>query len=205
MSSWTIAAIGAGQSVSLTFRAIANSSGILYNTASIAGQTEQVCTSIPVKMCAGDEFVLTVPAGRSRYSWYKDGVLIAGQISNTLTVSEPGSYSLGVDTIDGQCPAFSCCPFIVELDPAPIYQAVAIAATCLGNRPQNNGQLVLTNFPRRTPINIHSVLRLTRRLLCRAYPERFWPMAYWQLPSPTRQSLRPTPSGSEIRRVASPT
>ena len=146
MSSWTIAAIGAGQSVSLTFRAIANSSGILYNTASIADQTEQVCTSIPVKMCASDEFVLTVPAGRSRYSWYKDGVLIAGQISNTLTVSEPGSYSLGVDTIDGQCPAFSCCPFIVELDPVPVYQAVAIAATCLGNRPQNNGQLVLTNF-----------------------------------------------------------
>ncbi|MCY7358952.1 MAG: ice-binding family protein, partial [Rudanella sp.] len=113
VSSWSIATIGAGQSVSLTFQAVVESSGILYNTVSVPGNLDRACTSIPMKMCAGDEFTLTAPEGRTNYSWYKDGVLIAGQTSNTLVVSEPGSYSLGNDNVGGQCPTFSCCPLIL--------------------------------------------------------------------------------------------
>ncbi|MVM38408.1 DUF11 domain-containing protein [Spirosoma sp. HMF3257] len=146
VSLWNVPIIAAGQSLTLTFQVRVDSTGILYNIATIAGDTVKACTSIPVKMCVGDEYTLTVPAGRASYKWYKDGLLIQGQTSNVLVVTEPGTYSLGVDNVTGLCPDFSCCPFIVELDTLPAYQALAIGATCLGNSPQNNGQLVLSKF-----------------------------------------------------------
>ncbi|QIP15074.1 DUF11 domain-containing protein [Spirosoma aureum] len=146
ISHWTIASLNPGQSLTLTVQAKADSSGILYNTATIPGDTAKVCTSIPVKMCLGDEYTLTAPVGRPSYRWFKDGILIQAQSSNELVVNEPGSYSLESDNTGGICPDFSCCPFILELDTLPDYQAVAVAATCQGNTPQNNGQVVLSQF-----------------------------------------------------------
>ncbi|CCH00919.1 hypothetical protein FAES_2910 [Fibrella aestuarina BUZ 2] len=146
ISSWLIATLAAGQSLSLTFQATADQPGILYNTAFIPGDTVRVCTSVPVKLCAGDRYLLSVPAGSASYRWFKDGVLIAGQTTNELIVSEPGSYSLGIDQAGSQCPNFSCCPFIVEADTAPVFQAITIAATCIGNSVQANGRLVLSGF-----------------------------------------------------------
>ena len=146
ISLWNVPSIGAGQSLTLTFQVSVDSTGILYNIATVAGDTAKVCTSIPVRMCLGDEYTLTAPAGRTSYRWYKDNQLIVGQTTNVLVVTQPGSYSLGIDNAGGLCPTFSCCPFIVEMDTLPVYQAVAIGATCLGSTSQNNGQLVLTNF-----------------------------------------------------------
>ncbi|GAB2602848.1 ice-binding family protein [Spirosoma areae] len=146
LSLWDIPVIAPGQSLTLTFQVRVDSTGILYNTATIPGDTVKVCTSIPVKLCVGDEYTLTAPVGRTVYSWYKDNVLIAGQTTNVLVVTAPGTYSLGVDNAGGLCANFSCCPFIVEEDTLPVFQAVAIAATCQGNSPQSNGRLVLTNF-----------------------------------------------------------
>ena len=146
ISTWTVASIAAGQSLSLTFQAIADSTGILYSVATIPGDTVKVCTSVPVKMCLGDEYTLKAPADRASYHWYKDGVLIQGQTTNVLTVTAPGTYSLGLDTAPGNCPDFSCCPFIVELDSLPVFQTVAIGSTCQGSSPQNNGELVVSLF-----------------------------------------------------------
>ncbi len=146
VSFWTVPFIGAGQSLTLTFQVSVDTNGILYNIATIAGDTASTCTSIPVKMCVGDEYTLTVPTGRASYRWYRDGVLIQGQTSHVLVVTEPGIYSSGVDNASGLCPDFSCCPFILEADTLPVYQAVAIGTTCLNNKPQNNGQLMLSNF-----------------------------------------------------------
>ncbi|GAB4010752.1 hypothetical protein GCM10028808_22540 [Spirosoma migulaei] len=146
ISLWTVPFIAAGQSLTLTFQVRVDSTGILYNIITIPGDTVKACTSIPVKLCLGDEYTLTVPAGRASYRWYRDGVLIQGQTSNVLVVTGPGSYSLGVDNVSGLCPDFSCCPFIVEEDTLPAYQTVAIGSTCLGNSPQNNGKLVVSNF-----------------------------------------------------------
>ena len=146
ISMWYIPIINAGQSLTLTFQASVEASGILYNVVTIPGDTAKICTSIPVKLCIGDEYTLTVPAGRGNYRWYRNGVLIPGQTTNVLVVSQAGSYSLGLDNANGSCPDFSCCPFIVEEDVLPAYQAVASGATCIGSNPQNNGQLVLSNF-----------------------------------------------------------
>ncbi|MEZ0542136.1 ice-binding family protein [Fibrella arboris] len=145
-NSWFIASLSAGQSLSLTFQAVVDGSGILYNTVSIPGDTLRVCTSIPVKLCPGDEYILSVPAGSASYRWFKDGVPIQGQTTNELAVSAPGSYSLGIDNAGGQCPNFSCCPFIVEADTLPVFVAAAIPATCISNSAQSNGQIGLSGF-----------------------------------------------------------
>ena len=146
ISLWYVPLITAGQSLTLTFQVSVDATGILYNVVTVPGDTASVCTSIPVKLCVGDEYTLTVPAGRASYRWYRNGLLIQDQTTNVLVVTQAGSYSLGIDNANGLCPDFSCCPFIVEEDALPAYQAVAIGATCVGSNPQNNGQLVLSNF-----------------------------------------------------------
>ena len=147
ISIWTIASISSGHSLLLTFQAIADSSGILYNTATIPGDTASVCTSVPFIVCTGDQykFTLTALPGRSSYKWFRDNVEITGQTTNTLDVTAPGTYSLAVNNA-GKCPDFSCCPFIVEEDTLPTFQAKAVAITCTGNTTLANGKIVLSNF-----------------------------------------------------------
>ncbi|GAB2552356.1 hypothetical protein GCM10027085_49660 [Spirosoma aerophilum] len=148
ISTWTVASLPAAQSLSLTFQARADSSGILYNKATIPGDTATVCTTIPVRVCAGDSYTfrLEVAPGRSSYKWYRDGEEIVGQNTNVLEVSAPGSYSLAVDNVTGKCPDFSCCPFIIEEAPLPTFRAVATPVTCVGNSLQTNGKITLSDF-----------------------------------------------------------
>jgi uncharacterized repeat protein (TIGR01451 family) len=158
-STWTVGAISAGQSLSLTLQATVDSSGILYNqatipgdTVTISGDTATTCTSVPVRVCAGDvyAFRLTAALGRTSYRWFRTYQGISTELTsfttNILDVTQPGSYSLAVDNLSGRCPDFSCCPFIVEEDTLPIFQAIAITGTCIGNTPQANGQIVLSSF-----------------------------------------------------------
>ncbi|MBD2701084.1 DUF11 domain-containing protein [Spirosoma sp. BT702] len=148
VSTWLVASLSPGQSLSMTFQVRADSSGILYNTASIPGDTAIACTSIPVKVCAGEQFtfLIMVPPGRSSYTWLKDGQPIQGQTTNTLSITAVGTYSLLTNNSAGNCPDFSCCPFILEEEPVPSFNPTSIAATCLGSAVQSNGQLVLTDF-----------------------------------------------------------
>ncbi|QMW04463.1 SdrD B-like domain-containing protein [Spirosoma foliorum] len=148
ISTWKVAPISAGQSLSLTFQAIADSSGIMYNVATIPGDTATVCTSVPFVMCAGDSYLLRLTAapGRSAYKWFKDNVEITGQTTNVLDVTAPGTYSLAVDNVSGKCPDFSCCPFIVEEDTLPTFKATATPVTCIGGTAQTNGKIVLSQF-----------------------------------------------------------
>ncbi|WP_170061104.1 SdrD B-like domain-containing protein [Spirosoma aerolatum] len=148
VSLWTVSSLTPGQSLSLTFQAKADSSGILYNVATIPGDTAKVCTSIPVKVCQGSSYLfeLVVAAGRTSYKWYRDGVEIVGATTNVLSVTAAGTYSLVADGGSGQCSDFSCCPFIVEEDTLPTFKAVAIPVTCVGNVAQTNGQIVLSEF-----------------------------------------------------------
>ncbi|MVM35616.1 DUF11 domain-containing protein [Spirosoma sp. HMF4905] len=147
-TSWTISSLNPGQSVTITAQARADSAGILYAKTTLPGQAAIVCTSIPFVMCAGDtyQFQLTAAPGRSSYKWFRDNQELIGQTTNVLLVTGPGTYSLAVDNVSGQCPDFSCCPFIVEEDSLPSFQAVALPATCQSNVVQANGKLVLSGF-----------------------------------------------------------
>ncbi|MFD2569818.1 SdrD B-like domain-containing protein, partial [Spirosoma soli] len=148
VSLWSIPNISSGQSLSMTFRVTADSTGILYNFATIPGDTAIVCTSVPVVVCTGDQYTfrLTAKPGRSSYRWYRNGEELTSQTSNVLDVVQPGEYSLAVDNVTGKCPDFSCCPFIVEENALPTFTANIILPTCTGGSSQNNGQIVLTNF-----------------------------------------------------------
>lgn len=146
ISLWNVPAIAAGQSLTLTFQVRVDSVGVVSNTAMIPGDTATVCTSVPIRICAGSSYVLTVPAGRPSYQWYKDGVLLQGQISNTLVVTAPGSYSVDAGAAGGLCAGFSCCPFIVEENALPAFLAQAVPVTCSGATPQANGQIILSTF-----------------------------------------------------------
>ena len=136
----------------MTFQAIADNSGVLYSKATIPGDVATVCTSISVMVCVGDQysFSLTAVAGRTSYRWYRTYRGVTTQLTsfttNTLTVSQPGAYSLATDPAAVRCTDYSCCPYVVEEDTLPTFQAVAIAATCVGNTPQANGRLVLSQF-----------------------------------------------------------
>ncbi len=148
ISTWTVASISAGQSFSLTYQAIADSSGILYTKATIPGDTASVCTSVPVKVCTGDTYVfrLTAAPGRSNYKWFRNSIEIAGQTTNVLDVTATGTYSLAIDNVSGRCPDFTCCPFVVEEDTLPTFRATAFAATCVNGTAQANGRITLTNY-----------------------------------------------------------
>lgn len=148
VSLWFIPTIAPAQSLTLTFQVTADIAGIVYNNATIPGDTASVCTSVPVRVCTGDvyTFRLTAPLGRSTYQWFRDGVAIPNATTNILDVTQPGSYSLAVDNATGQCPDFSCCPFVILEDTLPVFTARAVLATCLGNAPQANGQIVLSGF-----------------------------------------------------------
>ena len=147
-TTWVISSLAPGQSLTLTFQAKADSSGILYNVATIPGDTAKVCTSVPVHICSGAQYLfrLTASAGLSSYQWYKDGIAIPNATTNVLSVTAAGSYGLGANTLPGQCPDFSCCPFIVVEDTLPAFQAKAISVACTGSIAQANGQIVLSGF-----------------------------------------------------------
>ncbi|RYF67504.1 MAG: DUF11 domain-containing protein, partial [Cytophagaceae bacterium] len=148
ISTWSVPSLSAGQSVSLTYQAVADSSGVLYSIATIAGDTAASCTSIPVNVCKGDTYLfqLTGPVGRSSYRWFKDGTEITSQTTRVLNVTAPGSYSLAIDGTAGKCPDFSICPFIVEEYALPAFQVSAVPASCSGSTPQADGQLKVTGF-----------------------------------------------------------
>ena len=148
VSTWTVATLAPNERLSLVFKARIDSTGVLYNTATVQGDTAIVCTSVPVKVCPGSvySFSLVARQGRSTYRWFRNGLEIRGEINHILVVTAPGSYSLDPSGGAGLCPDFSCCPFIVEFDTLPSFRAMTVPVTCTTNTPQANGKLVISEF-----------------------------------------------------------
>ena len=153
ISLWNVPSIGVGQSLTLTFQAQISQTGILYNTATIPGSTDQVCTSIPVRVCPGDvfEYEVTAAAGRSSYRWYRTVGGITTELTsfttNVLSITAVGEYKLAVDNVDGKCPDFSCCPFIIEeVAPVASFSLVATPLSCSGTVAQTNGTIQITGL-----------------------------------------------------------
>jgi len=153
VSLWNVASIGVGQSLTLTFQAQASEAGVLYNTATIPGDTAQVCTSIPVQVCPGDvfEFEITAKAGRSSYRWYRrvngQETELTSFTTNVLSVTAVGEYRLAVDNVAGKCPDFSCCPFIIEeVAPVASFSLVATPLSCSGSVAQTDGTVQITGL-----------------------------------------------------------
>ena len=51
--------------------------------------------------CDGSSLTLEAPAGASGYQWYKDGTVISGAVSSSLSASISGNYAVEVTSSDG--------------------------------------------------------------------------------------------------------
>ena len=73
----------------------------------------QSCISIPISICPdrGEQVTLQIPAGYASYEWFKDGVLLPTETTNSLLVTAGGSYSVIVD--GNTCGHGGCCPILV--------------------------------------------------------------------------------------------
>ncbi|MDB2403935.1 S8 family serine peptidase [Schleiferiaceae bacterium] len=78
--------------------------------------------------CEGSSLTLEAPLGASGYQWYKDGTVISGAVSSTLSASSSGSYAVEVTSSDG-CSALSASQTVVKnLNPtASISNATALS------------------------------------------------------------------------------
>ncbi|WP_460906414.1 beta strand repeat-containing protein [Spirosoma areae] len=146
-SLWTVPTIAAGQSLTLTFQVRVDSMGVLYNTATIPGDTAKVCTSVPIQVCTGSNyaFVLSAPAGYANYQFYNGSTLVYQGTLNSYTATTPGSYSISVTGVAG-CPDGTCCPVIIQEVAPPSFTVVATDPTCVGGQLQTNGQLTISGL-----------------------------------------------------------
>jgi uncharacterized repeat protein (TIGR01451 family) len=117
---WTVGNLSASETATLTLTVQTKAEGVLVNVASVTATGSQdpnpnnneasSCASVPVKLCPGDEFIVTVPDKYQNVSWYKNGALYA--TGNSITITQLGTYS--VNSTDGGCPLTGCCPILVE-------------------------------------------------------------------------------------------
>ena len=68
------------------------------------------------EICEGESSTLTATAGMSNYTWFLDAVEISGN-TNTITVSDPGSYTVSANNTD-ECTGLSN-PFVLTVHPNP--------------------------------------------------------------------------------------
>jgi uncharacterized repeat protein (TIGR01451 family) len=118
---WTIASLPAGATATLAFSGSLTAAGIHYNTATIPGDTNTVCTTVPIKVCQGSDFAfqLNAPTQYSNYQWYRNGTAIPLATGSSYTATQVGDYT--VQRINGQCPGGTCCPVIIEADSVALF------------------------------------------------------------------------------------
>jgi trimeric autotransporter adhesin len=172
---WTISSLPINTTATLIYSASLSGEGVQYNTAQLKEgdqwvQAEAtVCTSIPIQVCAGSNYVfsLTVVAGQTRYQWYRNDVLIqdngvgvtgpeayTGTTPHALSVTAAGAYRVVINGgLANQCADGSCCPVVIEEVSIPVSLTLrSVAPTCTGTTPQANGQVLLTGIPNGTAV-----------------------------------------------------
>ncbi|MEO1624982.1 MAG: SdrD B-like domain-containing protein, partial [Bacteroidota bacterium] len=70
-----------------------------------------VCTGVAVELSCRQVKRVGIANDFTIYEWYKDGALISGANTDSLDITEPGTYEVRVD--GGNCPYNQCCPFVV--------------------------------------------------------------------------------------------
>ena len=126
---WTIGAVNAGDSATLTLTMTADSVGVNYCSAEIydADQTDsnstpnngvgteddiaRACVSVPVPICPNQSYDATLPSGLTGIQWYKNSVAISGETSQVLTITAVGEYTFTAN--ESLCPVQGCCPIKV--------------------------------------------------------------------------------------------
>lgn len=117
---WNIPLLAAGTTATLTISALAISEGVSFNFVKIqsldqleltpSDNEDRACVSVPIKLCSGDSFQVSVPVQFTNIIWFNNGVTVG--TGNSLIISQLGSYTFQAS--NAQCPAQGCCPIVVE-------------------------------------------------------------------------------------------
>jgi hypothetical protein len=116
---WNIGTLTAGQSVTLTmhFSGMGGIGTIINQIIAPlpnpvpATYFAQACFSVPIDLCAGQTYTVSLSGSPTGIQWRRNGQPISGATSASLTITQPGTYS--VDTSAG-CGSGGCCPLIVR-------------------------------------------------------------------------------------------
>jgi uncharacterized repeat protein (TIGR01451 family) len=117
---WTIPSLAAGDSALLTVTAKVIAEGISFNYAIIkqadqtdpvpSNNTDNVCLTVPIQLCALQKVEASVPANYTNVVWFKAGQQVA--TGSVVLLSEIGVYTYTAS--NSTCPASGCCPIIIE-------------------------------------------------------------------------------------------
>jgi uncharacterized repeat protein (TIGR01451 family) len=126
---WTIPKLASGDSAILLINTLIVTDGVHFNKAEITATDQEdldstpnnglpneddmanACVSVPVKLCANQQVIVSVPSYYTNVKWFK-GTALAGT-GNTINLDQAGTYNISADA--GSCPAEGCCPIIIEV------------------------------------------------------------------------------------------
>ena len=149
---WTVPKIAAGDSAVLLINTLILTDGVHFNKAEVTATDQEdldstpdnslpneddmanACVSVPVKLCANQQVVVSVPRFYTNVKWVK-GTTTVG-IGNTITLDQAGTYNISADA--GSCPAEGCCPLIIEVGdccPQNICVPFTIKRTFVADKP----------------------------------------------------------------------
>ncbi len=112
-----------------------NSKSVIVNPKPVVGSISQ---SGDTRFCKGSSVTLSIPAATGySYSWKNGSITVPGAVSNSLTVFDPGNYTVEVSTTSG-CRVST--DFVkVEVNPMPLRPSIDKGSytegTCLGTSP----------------------------------------------------------------------
>ncbi|GAB4044209.1 hypothetical protein GCM10028810_09620 [Spirosoma litoris] len=119
---WNLGTLTAGATTNLTVTTTTRAEGVLYNTAyvattdtenSVANNAGRSCVTVPIKLCAGENYVASLPAQYTNVQWFRNGGSTPVATGNSFTIVQSGSYTF-TTTANVSCPANGCCPIVVE-------------------------------------------------------------------------------------------
>lgn len=142
---WTVSSLKANETIRLTITATIMQRGVAFATVEIMNANlldidsiygngneieddfDRTCFSVPITICAGESYTVTVPSTYTNVQWYRNGLAISGATSNTYVISQAGSYNF---TSNVSCPKGGCCDIIVQQGNTPTMTITQPSATC---------------------------------------------------------------------------
>lgn len=96
---------------------LARQNGVIFRLTSAEGPRAALSAGGSLALCEGETLNLSTQLNPLlTYEWYRDGNLLAGEVSNQLAVTEAGSYTVKVISAQGDTESEA---LVVTLNPAP--------------------------------------------------------------------------------------
>ena len=118
---WTIGSLAATSSATLVMSVRLTAEGVAYNRASVThldqfdpnpdNNSASACVSVPIALCQDDKLNLSIPVASQGIQWFRDNQLIPDATSNSLLITQTGTYT--VQVANNNCPITGCCPVVV--------------------------------------------------------------------------------------------